>query len=184
MMSLLAMLTVIDGESVVLEHEGHFIDWKRNWLCNQAIKNQATHVLFVDPDMKFPSTCANQLLQLDKPVVGVWAHRKTIPLVPAVVVQEEDRRRGAEDSERPAEPFNRLGGNPILVGTGIMLIDLLKIKGLSWPWFKAEEQWTPIGERVSCAGEDLFFCQKVLEAGYEVWCDPTIPVKHIGDFDY
>ena len=31
---------------------------------------------------------------------------------------------------------------------------------------------------------DWFFCEKARELGYEVWCDPTIKLGHIGDYDY
>jgi hypothetical protein len=33
-------------------------------------------------------------------------------------------------------------------------------------------------------GEDVWFCEKVNEAGMEVWCDPTVEVSHVGEYIY
>ena len=33
-------------------------------------------------------------------------------------------------------------------------------------------------------GEDIYFCKKVNEAGFGVWCDPTIDVGHLGLYRY
>jgi hypothetical protein len=32
--------------------------------------------------------------------------------------------------------------------------------------------------------EDIGFCEKAKDAGFDIWCDPTVEVKHYGDFAY
>ena len=40
------------------------------------------------------------------------------------------------------------------------------------PWF---------GSQASVFGEDVIFCRRAREAGFDVWCDPTVKCNHIGD---
>jgi GT2 family glycosyltransferase len=34
------------------------------------------------------------------------------------------------------------------------------------------------------AMEDVVICEKAREAGYDIWCDPTIKIGHIGTYIY
>jgi hypothetical protein len=65
------------------------------------------------------------------------------------------------------------------VGTGFMLIRLDAIKDLPRPWFALGTD-----EQNEVIGEDVHFCDAAREHGIEVWCDPRIPVGHIGDYTY
>lgn len=186
--SLLSVLSVADYDMVVMGYGGACVDHQRNVICYAALKQEASHVLFIDTDMEFRSLTANKLLALDKAVVGVASRRKKFPLEYTIQVIEDGKNRQAKNEEvftegMPAEPFCRIGGNPITVGAGIMLIDLEKIKGVPKPWFKMDTYWRE-GEEPGYTGEDIYFCRKVWAAGLEVWCDPTIPVGHIGDCKY
>ena len=33
-------------------------------------------------------------------------------------------------------------------------------------------------------GEGVYFCLKAKDAGYEIWCDPTMDIGHIGEYIY
>jgi len=183
MASLFSTLALANYDTALLGQTGPVLDFNRNFVCKMALEHSATHVCFIDTDMVFPSDTINRLLEISKPVVGVASRKKKLPRQYTIEVDEATGARPIADSELPAAPFCRIGGSPILVGTGIMLIDLQTINtALAKPWFKFETFWND--KEVGYTGEDLYFCRKTWAAGLEVWCDPTINVKHIGDFEY
>ena len=158
------------------------IDFNRNSICKWALENSVSHVCFVDTDMVFPSNTISQLLALEKPVVGVASRKKKFPRTYTIEIDEPTGTRHLKAEELPSQPFSTFNGHPIRVGTGVMLIDLEKVKGIPKPWFLMESYWND--EEIGYTGEDIYFCRKVWAAGLEVWCDPTINVGHIGDFTY
>jgi len=183
MASLFSTLSVATYETALLGQTGPVLDFNRNFVCKMALEHEATHVCFIDTDMTFPADTINRLLELKKPVVGVASRKKKLPLQYTVEVDEPTgESRPIADDELPKELFNRIGDYPILVGTGIMLIDLAINKIITKPWFKFETFWND--KDIGYTGEDIYFCRKVWKAGLEVWCDPTIPVKHIGPYEY
>lgn len=175
MLSLIqAAYSLDDGAGVMfIAKEGALVPWQREEIFKIAAEN-CSHLLFCDTDMEFPSDTIRKMLDLQKPVLGVWSHKKQFPKAPTVHVLEREWRNATME-EKPAEPFHRIGDRPIAVGTGLMLIDMAKAVELDVPRFRAE---------YGGPGEDLYFCERAIAAGLEVWCDPTIPIKHIGDFEY
>jgi hypothetical protein len=141
----------------------------RTNLVNAAIKDGATHILFVDWDMYFMPELLDTLLHRNKDIIGINANFRRFPLV-SVTKQLNPGIQPPTD-----EPFECQS-----VGTGVMLVKLSVFKNLPKPWFKFEYD----AEGNPAVGEDDFFCREAQKAGFEVWCDPTIPVKHIGDFLY
>jgi hypothetical protein len=140
----------------------------RTWLVREAIKKGATHLLFVDSDMFFPAEALNTLLSHDKDIIGVKYNKRQFPL---------------EETHQPLieEPDPKTGLLRCLsIGTGLMLIKLSIFEKMTEPWFSfgrgVEGQLT--------LGEDVWFCRNSQDSGYEVWCDPTIKVGHIGSFVY
>ena len=149
------------------------LHWNREELVKQAQKLNATHLLFVDDDMVFEKDAVIKLVERDKDIVGVHYNCRKFP--PTTTVHMDEEKKKSIKWENP-DGFMTCDA----VGTGFMLIDLRVFDKLKEPWFfwKTNEQ----GEVVE--GEDYWFCRIAREAGFEVWCDLTIPVKHIGDFLY
>lgn len=138
----------------------------RTWLVQNAIKAGATHILFVDSDMLFPYDIIPKLLAHKKEVVGVEYNKREFPL------------------KRLCEPLNERTEDKIYkakyTGTGVLLVDLSVFKKMGSPWFnfgRGKE-----GQLVM--GEDIWFCNTAREAGYDIWVDPTLQVKHIGEYIY
>jgi hypothetical protein len=130
---------------------GCYVHQNRETIINQAIKGNCSHLLFVDSDMMFNHDMINKLMDLNKDVVGIKCNKKIFPLTPLVNVEEL--------SEVP------------FVGTGIMLINMDVFKKMDKPYFSFDDK---------SESEDQYFCNKVIENGFKVWCDPTIPIGHIG----
>jgi len=158
-MSLISVLNQAkDYQTVVMGLTGAAIDYQRNMICHFALKQSATHVLFVDTDMEFRSNTLNQLLALEKPVVGVASRKKKIPLQYTIEIDEPTGARNITDDELPPDPFCKINGHRILVGAGIMLIDLAKVKDTPKPWFHMDSFWNE-GEEPGYTREDLYLCR-------------------------
>ena len=181
MLSLIpAVMNCFDVADVAfIGREGCLVPWAREDIFKIALGQECSHLLFCDTDMRFPAHTIRQMIQLKKDIVGTWTFKRKLPREPTVHLREETTDnyiwRNARVEERPTEPFSRIGGNVIGVGTGLMLIDLNRAKRLEMPRFRAD---------YGGPGEDLYFCSQALKAGLEIWCDPTIEVGHIGDFEY
>jgi GT2 family glycosyltransferase len=57
------------------------------------------------------------------------------------------------------------------VGFGCALTKVEMLKKIEKPWFVMGDSF----------GEDLYFCEKAKQAGFEIYCDTSVQVGHIGD---
>lgn len=146
------------------------ISSSRTWLAKQAVEKGATHLLFIDSDMLFPSDVLDQLLAREKDIVGVEYHKRKFPLETVTVYMP-----GQEKSE--TEPF-KVG----IAGTGVMLIntDVFKNPTLDKNWFSFGRD----AEGKTVIGEDGWFCNTARASGYDVWVDPVVKVLHLGEFGF
>ena len=154
--------TIID----FLIYKGCDIVSARTWLVKEAIKKEATHLLFVDSDMFFPSTAIKQLLAHEKEIISVEYNRRKFPL--------EKVTKPLIEGEESSTELYKAG----VVGTGFMLLDLSIFTDLALPWFNFGRD----KEGALVLGEDAWFVNTARDAGYDVWIDPTIKVRHIGEF--
>ena len=81
-------------------------------------------------------------------------------------------RNGETMNVQPALPNQAYEGE---VGTGLMLIDLNKLKDLPRPWFRTE--LFEDGERVKTS-EDIWFCRYLKRQGFSVYIDYTFRTGH------
>lgn len=142
----------------------------RTWLAKQAVEKGATHLLFIDSDMLFPSDALEQLLAREKDIIGVEYHKRKFPLETVTAYIPD-----VEKSE--TEPFT-VG----VAGTGLMLIntEVFKNPNLDKNWFSFARNAN--GENV--IGEDGWFCNTARSTGYDVYVDPAIKVLHLGEYGY
>lgn len=145
----------------------------RTWLVNEAIKNGATHLLFVDSDMIFPSDTIPRLLAHKKEIVGVKYKKREFPIKWLYEAL-------GEESETELFKVKH-------VGTGLMLIDLSIFEKLGKPKNEGDRPtaWFSFGRDSQGAlvmGEDIWFCNVAQDAGYDVWVDPAIKVGHVGEY--
>lgn len=143
-----------------------YIHESREAIAMAALETKASHVLFIDADMVFPLTTITILESRDKYIIGVdYNVRGKLPLTP-VADPIEGRKKYA--------PFKCKA-----VGTGLLLVKTDVFKTMPQPWFFYEYV-----KDDKFIGEDVYFCNKAREYGFHVWCDPTIPVKHLGEYEY
>jgi hypothetical protein len=137
----------------------------------EARKAGSSHIWFVDSDMMWRDNPLEQLASHNKHIIGAHYNERTLPLVSTVKVKKGERYVG----KFPDHPFQCHA-----VATGCLLVDMQVFDAIETPWFFYEHNES--GEITT--GEDMWFCEQAHKAGFSVWCDPTIQVKHIGDFAY
>ncbi len=139
----------------------------RIWLVKRAKELGGTHILFVDDDMSFLTNKENPLktlLERDKDIIGAAYNFRSLPFKSTAVDAEGIRKD---------EPYKCK-----TLGTGFLLIKLDVFDKLPEPWFTFGRK--PDGDLAY--GEDTYFCQQAIKAGFDVWCDPTLSVQHIGEY--
>lgn len=160
-MSLLNLDNPFETE-YLLANGGITVAENRNYLASQSIARKCDFLFMVDDDMSFAKDTLTQLLMRDKDIIGVNYNAKMMPLTSTV------------EGEVKPDLFQSPS-----IGAGVILINT-KVFSLEQPWFDTEEYKNGL----SRIGEDTYFCRKAIEAGFEVWCDPTLEIKHIGEFLY
>lgn len=128
----------------------------RSGLIKYAKETGASHVLFIDSDMRFPSNTIVRLLARRKDVVGancrvrttedeVWTGRTVDGFISSA------GKKGVEEVDT--------------LGFGVTLIDMKIFEEVEEPLFAMP--WD--GEKY--VGEDIFFCLKIKKAGFSIWVD-------------
>jgi hypothetical protein len=140
----------------------------RTGIVREALKQEGvTHLLFVDSDMVIPYDCIPRLLAHDKDIIGVRYNRRRFPV------------KGTWEPD--GEEFETIPYKVKYVGTGLMLIKLsIFEKEWNGPWFSFGRD----AEGMLKIGEDAWFCYTAKDNGFETWIDPTLNVKHSGEYLY
>lgn len=138
----------------------------RNLIVKEALRNNVTHLLFIDSDMAFVPQVALRLLSLDKDIVGATYCSRRPPFV--LLHHNDDSYTNVR--ELGADVPYRVNALPF----GMVMIKMDVFRTLSEPWFV----WDIAGE----VGEDINFCRVARAAGYDIWLDPdtSANVRHCG----
>lgn len=155
---------------------GSYIACNREKIAQAAIKFGCTHVFFVDCDMEFGPDTLARLLAHDKDIVGtLYNYRGILPPQGVTKFFGKHGEPVIEITDMPETLFKVAG-----IGTGCCLVKTSVFKEVEPPYFPME--WDKNGDVYLT--EDIGFCEKVRAKGYDVWCDPTIKVNHIGEYLY
>ena len=144
---------------------------QRTWLVREALKRGSTHILMVDSDMFFPIEDGvnpiQRLVSHDKDIIGGWYNFRRLPAEPVGFPRELHTGE--------TEPFKC-----DVVGTGFLLVKREVFEKIPEPWF----QFGRDKEQQLVYGEDSWFCDQARKVGFDVWADPGLFIKHIGEFAY
>lgn len=162
----LSMPAQLNIRSASLVHDA------RNKIVERAIEQGATHLMFVDSDIVFPDNGIQKLYEQDKDIIGGLYFRKIAPHYPTFS-QLTGKTITFPTTFPKSKPFKVFG-----IGTGFLMIKVSVLKKIADPWFYFGEFH---GQKM---GEDIYFCNKARKAGFEAWCDPTIPLQHVGEYGF
>lgn len=143
------------------------ITLNRNHLVEMARKFKASHILFIDSDMAVPTDGIERLLSYNEDIVCATASKR----------EDEDRRPLGTPVNREEIETNKSIVEMEFIGLPFMLIKMEVFDALQKPYF-AE----PATESGDVEGEDVYFCTKVRNAGYKIFCDMKMSefIGHIG----
>ena len=139
----------------------------RERLAHRAIRDEYTHVLWLDSDMIFKPSIVEDLLFCGKEMVcGAFVSRRP-PYGPCVYTDISDPANMKKVENFGTEPFRVDGCGFAVVLTSVSLLDA--VQSNFGTCFRPTEQY----------GEDLAFCDRVKQLGREIWCEPTVRPGHI-----
>ena len=152
--------------------KGSILPDNRKKLVVDALRARCTHLLFLDADIELEKGAVQKLLAHDKFIVGGNIHKKSLPLQDTTKLLGKNGE--AVVGELPDELFQCHS-----VATACMLIKMKVFREIDKPWFLFEYD-----KDGNLTGEDVWFCKQARKKGFEIWCDPTIEIGHIGDYTY
>lgn len=167
--SLLGLTKKLDEDEVdydVRLHGGTLVYHGRDALANAAIDGGYTDVLWLDADMVFQDTVVEDLQFSGKPFVSGIAHGRRPPHQSCLFTEIYPSVQ--RFTEYPTNTFKVAG-----CGFGCVLMKTEILKAI---WDRHGTCFFPTRE----LGEDLAFCQRATEGGYEIWAEPSVRLGHIG----
>lgn len=151
------------------------IQRSRNDLIEAFMKSDAESVIWIDSDIEWNPEWILKLLLSDKDIIGGTYRKKT----------DESEEYTVKASEIVYED------------------NLLKVEGLGFGFIKTSrkaievlynkaEEYESGGKTArnvfevaikngSMVGEDILVCQKFIDAGFNIYLDPTMTCNHVGD---
>ena len=178
------------SEIRVVYQAGQPVEKVRNQLVEQFLDMpDYTHLLFVGANVSVPPEGLNRLLLLDAPIAaGIYPElRSRLSAADGTdrmnVTTSLGRYASADHRENPPatdaqrvlyrwHDAHELGEIPEsfdAVGTGFCLIRRDVLETLDRPWFR-----TLVDAPANFVSDDIFFCRKAREAGFDIVGDPNV----------
>jgi predicted O-methyltransferase YrrM len=150
-------------------------DIARNKAVEYALEKKANYIWFLDDDVQTPYFAVRQLIytieQSDAMVAGGIYFSKSNPSEPLVY---RGRGQGAFWKWKTNDIFEVDG-----LGGGCLLIKTELFKHLEKPYFKTVDDFITEGNNTQNAGtEDIYFCNKVRDAGFKIVADAHVMCTH------
>jgi len=158
----------------------------RNNMVKKLLKEDFTHLFFMDSDMNFPENTLSRLLQHDLDIVGGLYSQKMPPFYTTIfkgkdVDISKEKADWDENSNGHWSTVNPKPGAGVIevsaIGTGCLLIKRNVLEDMEWPYFWYEE--SP-DEKEEMMTEDVFFCIKAKNVGFKIHCDTSVLCGHVG----
>ena len=162
-----------DTEVSIYNLKGTYLPRARAALAQKAIDLCASHILWLDSDMRFPKDTLIRLLAHGRSIVAANYPTRQPPILP--IATDAD---GALLFDRPAEPLLAVRTAPM----GCMLTATQVFLDLKKPWFAVG--YSPAVD--DYAPEDTFFCQQARAHQYQVLVDSALSeqVRHVGTMEF
>jgi GT2 family glycosyltransferase len=150
-------------------------------LRRYRLKEGADYILWIDADMRFPKDTIERLIAHDKPIVGVNATTRSIPVRSTAKNLEIDFEK-KENHWRAVSSKDKTGLEQVTaIGCGVMMVKREVFEKTPRPWF-----WFEMIPGEKLLGEDVYFCVKAHDAGFDTWVDHGMSneIGHVGSYTY
>lgn len=158
----------------VLQSRGTILPQQRTTLVKLALQWGATHVLWLDGDMRFPADTLERLLAHGLPIVAANYSARRPPILPTAADHELGMLFTMPEDQGLVDVTH--------CGMGVMLVQSHVYHDVPTPWFalgysKKDEDFV---------GEDVYFCRKAKDHGFPTRVDQHLSqaVRHIGEFEF
>lgn len=165
------------GDTVIGFEVGSLVYNARNNLARQAIKAEADYVLWLDSDMVFAPDLLQKMLKVsqenDIDFLTAICFRRKPPYTPCLFDRLEKVENGASYTAIMSVPEGRFkvggcGFAGVLMSTDVLMSVASKFDGQMF-------------EPMKGFGEDVAFCWRARECGYDIWADSDIELGHVGN---
>lgn len=172
--SLATLKKVEDTQIIISFLIGSLIYDSRNKLAGMALECEADYILWFDSDMVFPANTLERMINVldehpDIDILSGLYFRRATPFTPVLFKKLDTTPAGVEWEEYEGIPDKLFEIAGCGFGGVLMRTDCL-LDMTPGEWF------TPIFN----AGEDCSFCIKARDKGYNIYCDPSIELGHMG----
>lgn len=165
----------------VIEQTAFPVDFARNEVVREVLRQDYTHLFFADCDHVFPEDTVERLLAHDKPVISARYHMRREPYHAVAYVKH--RRLDGPHCYAPVHwgrgvvEIERGGAGALLIKREV-LEAIRDREGENWFRYQRGPQ-PPHDMSVS---EDFWFWRCAREAGYQCWLDWDVEVGHLQEF--
>jgi hypothetical protein len=158
----------------LFQSKGTILPQQRATLVGLAQGWTATHILWLDADMRFPVDTLTRLLAHRVPIVAANYPTRRVPIRPVAEHREHGVLLTTSEDAGLVEVTH--------CGMGVMLVDTEVYRTVPSPWFALGYH----AASQTYAGEDVFFCRKASEAGFPTMVDQSLSqqVRHVGEFEF
>lgn len=139
-----------------------------NMIVEKALEIDAEYVYFREDDVITPPGTLERLIAFDVDIISGVCMSKQKPPYP-IVFRSWGGGCYTEWYKNPGFPIQVVG-----TGMGAMLVKTEVFRKIPPPWFRSIHLPTVFGEdkwRVSRMTQDLYFCKKALDHGFDIWVD-------------
>lgn len=158
--------------------KGEEIGKARQQMAELAVEKRAKYLWFLDDDVAPPFHAIRSLITTlensDKNTMvaaGIYC-AKTWPTEPVVY---RGNGIGAFWNFKAGDVFECTG-----IGTGCMVIKTELFQHLEKPWFKTVDEGGTPEQPILQETDDLYFCDRVIEAGFTILADASVMCVHWG----
>ena len=166
------------GDTMIGFEVGSLVYNARNNLARQAIKAEADWVLWLDSDMVFNPDFLQRMLKVctenDIDFLTALCFRRKPPYTPCLFERLDKVDKGASYTALLSVPEGRfqVGGcglAGVLMSTDVLISVSARFNGRMF-------------DPMEGFGEDVAFCWRARQCGYDIWCDSDIEMGHVGQF--
>lgn len=169
-LSLVQLGTPINCSLMHIVVAGKPVDEARNIIVEQAKAAGAKYLMFIDDDNLVPPFAIPRLLNLKAKVASGVYYTKYQPPTPVILKKDYV---GGWDKWTYGDVID-----VDYIGLGCALIDMSVFDEMEPPYFKYSKGSIDPFKAEPHIGEDVYFCDKVLQAGHKIYVDTYVQVGH------